>query len=269
MKKLIAMLLALVMVLALAACGGKKDATEPSTQTTTEPTDAPTEETTLPQESQPAAMTYAEFVAAPLDSEVTVETTIQAVESWWDGVVQLYCQSEDGAYYIYDLACTEEEAETLLPGTVIRVSGWKAEWSGEVEITEATFEILDGEAFTATATDYTELFGTEDLALHMNELAALKGLTVTASTDASGAEAAFLYKWDGSGAQGDDLYFNVTLGEKTYTFTVNAYMAGTGSDSDVYKAVEALQIGDTVDVEGFLYWYNDAQMHVTAVTPAA
>ena len=43
-------------------------------------------------------------------------------------------------------------------------------------------------------------------------------------------------------------------------------MIGTGADSDVYKAVEALQVGDTINVEGFLYWYNGAQPHLTSVT---
>ena len=47
------------------------------------------------------------------------------------------------------------------------------------------------------------------------------GLTVAPSTDANGNEAAFLYNWDGSGTQGDDVYFNVTVGdsEEVYSFT--------------------------------------------------
>jgi len=45
-------------------------------------------------------------------------------------------------------------------------------------------------------------------------------------------------------------------------------MIGTGSDSAVYQAIEALNIGDVIDVEGFLYWYNAAQPHITSVTVA-
>ncbi len=45
-------------------------------------------------------------------------------------------------------------------------------------------------------------------------------------------------------------------------------MNGTGADSDVYKAIEALNVGDVIDVEGFLYWYNGAQPHITSVTVA-
>ena len=131
---------------------------------------------------------------------------------------------------------------------------------------DAKFEILDADPSYFGADDVTELVGTDELATRMNDLVAIKGLTVAASKDANGNDVAYLYKWDGSGSQGDDLYFNVTLGEKTYTFTVNVYMLGTGVDSEVYKTIEGLQIGQVIDIEGFLYWYNGAQPHVTSVT---
>ena len=50
----------------------------------------------------------------------------------------------------------------------------------------------------------------------------------------------------------------------TYSFTVESYLCG--KDSDVYKAVEGLNIGDTVDMEGFLYWYEGVNPHITSVT---
>ena len=88
------------------------------------------------------------------------------------------------------------------------------------------------------------------------------------SPDGSGGAAAFLYTGDGSGAQGDDLYFNVTVGdsEEVYTFTVESYLCG--SDTEVYKAVEGLQVGQTIDCEGFLYWYEGVNPHITSVTVA-
>ena len=76
--------------------------------------------------------------------------------------------------------------------------------------------------------------------------------------------AAFLYKWDGSGTQGDDLYFKVSVGGQTYTFTVESYLCD--KNTDVYKAVEALKVGDVIDMEGFLYWYEGVNPHITAVT---
>lgn len=271
MKKIFALLLALTMLLAFTACGAPAEPTAaPTTEATQAPTAAPTQapttEATEAPTTEPAVtvMTHEEFVAAELDTPVVIETYVQAIESWWDGCVQVYAQSEDGGYYIYDLACTEEEAAAFVPGTKIRVSGYKAEWSGEVEIIDATYEIIEG-SFIAEATDVTALLGTDELAAHMNELVSMDGLTVAPSTDADGNEVAFLYKWDGSGSQGDDLYFNVSAGDQVYTFTVNVYMIGTGADSDVYKAIEALEVGDVINLEGFLYWYNAPQPHITAV----
>ena len=213
-------------------------------------------------------MTHEEFDAVAVDGAVKVECYIAAVESWYKDACHIYALAEDGGYYIYGYACTEAEAAELKVGQKICVTGYKAEWSGEVEIVDATIEKLEGTAPEFTAKDVTALSG-DELAKHMNDLVAFKGMTVAASKDANGAEAAFLYKWDGSGSQGDDLYFNVTDGTNTYTFTINAYMIGTGADSDVYKAVEALKVGDKIDIEGFLYWYDNAQTHVTAVKAAA
>ena len=274
MKKIIAMLLALVMVLSMAACAGSEPVEE--TEAPVEQTEAPVEETEAPVEETEApvdevvVMTHEEFVAAELDTEVVIETYVQAIESWWDGACHIYAHSEDGGYYIYGYACSEEDAAKLVPGTKIRVTGYKGAWAGEVEIMDASIEIIEGETWTATATDVTDIaaLGVAELEAHMNALVAIKGLTIAPSTDANGNEAAFLYKWDGSGSQGDDLYFNVAIGEQVYTFTINVYMIGTGADSDVYKAVEALQIGDVIDIEGFLYWYEGPQTHVTNVTVA-
>ena len=73
-----------------------------------------------------------------------------------------------------------------------------------------------------------------------------------------------MYGWDGSGSEGDDLYFNAAKDGKVYTFVVESYLCGP--DSDVYKAVKELKAGDTIDMEGFLYWYEGMQPHITSVT---
>ena len=266
MKKLIALVLALCMVLALAACGGTET---PPANDNPAPSDSTPVDSTPDTNDEVKVMTYDEYLAAAMDSAVVVETAIQAYESWWDGQIHLYCQDETGAYYVYGVKCTEDEAKAFVPGAKVRVSGYKGAFNGEVEIVDAKVEVLDGTYTVEAAKDVTALLGTDALEAEMNKLVAVKGLTVAASKGADGSEVAFLYKWDGSGAQGDDLYFNVTLGDATYTFTVNAYMNGTGSDSDVYKAVEGLKVGDKIDVEGFLYWYEGAQPHLTSVTAAA
>lgn len=219
-------------------------------------------------EKSEGVMTYEEYLAADVDTEVTIETYIQARQGWWEnegvGVATFYTEDLEGGYFLYNMPCTEDEYNNeLTVGTKIKVTGYKAEWSGEIEITDATFEVEDGE-YVATPADVTDLLGSDDLESYMNQAVAMNGLTVEASTDASGNDAAFLYNYDGSGSQGDDLYFNVSANGATYTFTVESYLCG--ADTDVYKAVEGLNIGDTIDLEGFLYWYNGAQPHVTKVT---
>ena len=216
-----------------------------------------------PKKKSEGVMTYDEYMAAALDSEVVIEAYIQATQSWWDNKITAYAQDADGAYFLYEMACSEEDAAKLTKGTKIKVTGHKAEWAGEVEIVDATFEILEGN-YTPEAFDVTSLLGTDDLIKHQNKFVSFKGMTVAASTDANGNEVPFLYNWDGSGEQGNDLYFNVSLNGKTYNFCVESYLCG--KDTDVYKAVEALKIGDTIDLEGFLYWYNGVNPHITAVT---
>lgn len=277
MKKLLILLLALVMIVGLTACGNKApdtpvvDAPPVIAPPSDEPSPEPSLEPTV--NGEPVTMTYAEFLAAPLDTQVTVDTCIQDVEDWWDGKLNLYTQNDEGAYYIYGLACTEEEAFGVLnPGAKIRVTGYKSEWAGEIEIIDATYELLESvnDANFVECTDVTDLAmqGNDALIEKMNHWVFFRGLTVIPSIDAEGNEVPFLYKWDGSGTQGDDIYFNVAIGEQTYTFTVNAYMIGTGPQSEVYEdIIETLKIGDIITVEGYLYWYNGAQPHVTAVYP--
>ena len=214
------------------------------------------------------AVSYADYAAAELDTEVTIEASVQAHQSWWDGKVTIYAADEDGAYFLYEVPCSEEDAEKLVPGTRFKATGFKSEWSGEVELADiSAFEILEGEGYIAEPVDVTELLGKDELAEKMNQLVAFKGMTVEPSTiEGDETEYAFLYNWDGSGEDGNDLYFNVSKDGATYNFTVESYLCGPGTD--VYEAVKALNVGDVVDLEGFLYWYNGANPHITAVAAA-
>ena len=149
--------------------------------------------------------TYEQYAALDLDSAVVVETYVQAKQSWWEDKATLYTQDYDGAYFIYNVACSKDDYEKLVPGTKIRVTGYKAEWAGEVEIVDGTLEILDGK-YIAKPLDVTKMLGTEELINYQNQFVSFKGMTV----EDSGDKNAFLYKWNGSGVEGDDLYFNVS-----------------------------------------------------------
>lgn len=249
-----------------AAAGEQEAEAETETSTEAEPEEAQAGVDAAADEKGEGVMTYEEYVAAELDTEVVVEAYVQAKQSWWEDKATLYTQDQDGAYFIYEMACSEEDYEKLTPGTKIKVTGYKAEWSGEVEIIDATFEIVEGN-YVAEAMDVTPYLGQDDLVDYQNRYVSFKGMTVEAAgQDDEGNDVAFLYKWDGSGQEGDDLYFNVSLDGATYTFTVESYLCD--SSTDVYKAVKELQIGDTIDMEGFLYWYEGANPHITAVQAA-
>ncbi len=245
MKKALVLALSIAMtVCALTGCGSKNDSKV--------------------FEKSEGVMTYEEYVAAPLDSEVTIEAFVQGNQSWWDNTITLYTQDDKGGYFIYSMPCSEEDSKKIVKGAKVKVTGTKSEWSGEVEIVDATAveisEIDDGFA-TFPAKDVTKDLADENkLSESMNQFVAFKGLTVEAADDSG---AAFLYNWDGSGSQGDDLYFNVSDGTNTYSFTVESYLCD--ASTDVYKAVEALNVGDTIDCEGFLYWYEGPNPHITSV----
>lgn len=218
--------------------------------------------------AEQAVMTHAQFDAAQPDDPVTVETWVQAHEAYYkqNGTVCIHAQSPDGAYYVFDAKVPEETVEKLKPGVKIRVSGFKSVWEGEVEITDAKVEIIEGEPFIAEPLDVTEMLGKDELEKHMNEFVSFKGMKVEASNDSG---AAFLYKADGSGSReaNSDVYFKVSKNGQTYQFSVRAYLCD--NTTDVYKAAENLKVGDTVDMEGFLYWYNGANPHITSIKPAA
>ena len=245
MKKIIALLLVVVMAMTFVACGSSKN--DPSAKSK-------------------GVMTYEEYAATPENQFANIEAYVQATQSWWDNKITIYAQDPDGAYFLYNMVCPPDLAEKLVPGTKILAKGTKSSWAGEVEIAEGTIQIVEGPNWIAEPMDATALLGTEELITHQNKKVAFKGMTVEASTDADGNEAAFLYNWDGSGAEGSDsdLYFNASINGNTYTFCVEYYLCGP--DSQAYQAVQGLKVGDVIDMEGFLYWYEGAQPHITAVT---
>ncbi len=218
------------------------------------------------QEEPGTVLSHAEYMAAELNTEVVVEAYVQAKQSWWEDKATIYAQDEDGAYFFYETVCSEEDYAKLTPGTKIRVTGFKTEWEGEVEIIDGTFEIIDGN-YVAEAEDVTALLGTEELINHQNKFVAFKGLTVVSvDPENEAGEEAFWYKADGSGQDGEDLYFRASINGETYTFTVESYLCD--NTTDVYAAVKELKVGDKIDMEGFLYWYQGVNPHITSVKTA-
>ena len=254
MKKIICFLLLCTVALSLFGCPIDPKPTSPS-QSSSSSSSSSTSSTVLPPDKGEGVMTWAEYVAADLESEVVIEAYVQGKQAWWfnseknTGLGTFYLQDEIGGYFVYEMPCTEEEYDSLTIGTKVRVTGYKAEWSGEVEIIDATFEILEGN-YVADPKNVTELLGTEELINSQNMLVAFDGLTVV------GTE----YQ---NGTRGKDIYVTVNSNGAEYSFCVESYL--TNADSDLYKAVEALKAGDVIDVIGFAYWYNGINTHITSV----
>ena len=260
MKNIAKTTAACVALLMIAGCS-KTPASTPaqSTSAASSVAETPQVSTSVAASDEVLVMSHDEYVAAAVDTNVVIEAYVQGKQSWWDNTANVYAQDEDGGYFLYELPCSEDDYAKLEDGTKIRVNGYKAEWSGEIEIIDATYEIIDGNK-VFDAVDVTDLLGTDELIDHQNEKVAFKGMTVEKNDKGE----AFMYNWDGSGERGNDLYFNVSLNGETYSFTVESYLCN--QDSDVYKAVEALQGGETVDLEGFLYWYEGPNPHITSLT---
>ncbi|MBR4165921.1 MAG: acid shock protein [Lachnospiraceae bacterium] len=291
MKKVLAFVLTLVMVLSLAACGEKPVETTKAPETQAPATQAPetkapetqapetkAPETQAPETKAPEtteaptdapvenpAMTHAEFQAAEADAPIVIEAAVQfSAYNAEYGNTSLYLADEAGGYFAYHVPVTAEEAAALTPGTMVRITGFKTEYHGlhEVDSKDVACEIIDG-SYTAPVTDVTHLLK-EDLTAYQAMPVAVKGAKIAESEGG----AAFLYNWNGTGTAGSnsDLYFNVDIDGEIYSFTVETDEWAEGTD--VYTAVTELQVGDTVDLEGFLYWYDGPQVHVHKIAKA-
>ena len=253
MKKTLAVVLTMGLALSFVGCGSKEATqvadTAAEAASTVQETVAEVTEGVADAKAD-GVMSYADFAAAELQSEVVVETYVQAKQSWWDNKGTFYTQDQDGGYFIYEMACSEDEYNKLTPGTKIKVTGVKSEWSGEVEIVDASFEIEDGN-FVAQPVDVTSLLGTDALADKQNQLVSFTDMTVEAVA----------YKNE---QPGDDIYVTLSKDGNNYEFCLEYYL--NGSDENFYNLVGGLEAGQTVDVEGFLYWYEGPNPHITKVT---
>ena len=236
MKKTLAIILAMVMVLAFAACGKTK---------------------VDPNAKDEGVLDHAAYIAAADGETVTIEGFItEKTYAQAYGNVNFFIQDGDGAYFVYRMPCTDEDNAKLEIGKKVKVTGVRTAWSDMNELKEgsATYEVLE-DTYTFENTDVTSLLDSADLIKYQSMKVVVKGAAV---------KNAALYNWDGSGEPGSDLYLDLTVNGKDYTFVVESDLCG--ADSDTYKAVEGLKAGQTIDIEGYMYWYNGPQMWIKTVT---
>ena len=210
----------------------------------------------------PAVMSYPAFLAAEEDSPVTVEAYVQAKEALRDGSCGLYLQNEEGGFYLSRVHCSQEEYDSLEIGRKIRVNGYKSHWNDALEISDAAFRTLDG-SWIAEAKDVTSLIGTEELIQHQNEKVCFHGMTVEAMPD---GVSVWYSGWDNTEPEGEDSerWFRASFDGRVCDFTVKPSLC---LDSDaVLQTLRQLQPGETVDLTGFLRFYNGALPRITEIT---
>lgn len=248
MKKILAVLLAVFTLFALVGCQ-KKEPVKPQVN---------------PSAKSEGTMTYAEYVAAELNSRVVIEGFVQATQSYWNGA-SLYIVDGEGGYFVYngdnDTNISQQEWERFglsssasagWTGIVanplkVHVEGFKSEWAGEVEITDAVVTIVEPEEkYVAPAVEITNV--AEQYAKNINNFVKVINCEVVVPAEPS---------------DGKDLYFDVKCSGEVYTFCIESYL--NYADSQVYNDVLGLKAGDIVSFEGFAYMYEKPQLHITKV----
>ena len=211
--------------------------------------------------SEPVS-SFSEFLSADGSQPVTIESYLQEKQAWSEGKANIHLQDEVGAYFVFNLPCSQEEFLALKQGQKLRIRGYKTDFSGQIQISDAVYSILDG-MYVAEPEDISNLPNTDELYLRQNRRVSFHAMTVEPMFD---GVSAFYYGWDNSGstAKGSDLYFTASNGGESYTFLVKEQLCGI--DSDVYSTVQKLHVGDIVDLEGILCWYNGPQPLLTSIS---
>ena len=133
MKKLIAAFLALCLACSMAACaGGTTSESSTASTSSTSSESSVAEESVASEEpsssdvseassegsdtAEATVLSHEEYMAAELDTEVTIQAYVQAKQSYYaeQGTATVYLQDQDGAYFAYDMACTQEEYDLSL-----------------------------------------------------------------------------------------------------------------------------------------------------------
>ena len=205
---------------------------------------------------------YSEFLSADDSLPVTIESYLQVKQAWSEGRTNIHLQDEFGAYYVSNLSCNQDEYQSLKRGQKLRIQGYKTEFSGQIQITDAVFSVLDG-IYVAEPEDISDLLNTDELYLRQNRIVRFHAMKVEPMFD---GVSAFYYGWDNSGStvKDSDLYFTASNGKEALTFLLKTQVCG--NDSDVYRTVERLRVSDVVDLEGILCWYNGPQPLVTSIS---
>ena len=88
------------------AADGSSETSDESSEASDESGESSEEASGAEGEASGEVMSYADYMAAELDTQVVVETYVQAKQSWWEDKATLYTQDQDGGYFVYNMACS-------------------------------------------------------------------------------------------------------------------------------------------------------------------
>lgn len=223
------------------------------------------------------SMSYADFMALEAGDDAIIEGYIAAKQSWWADKATMYLTTDTAGegYFLYNFACTKEEYDnTYKIGTKIQVYGALATYAGELEITgesinyDLTNVITDAPKMPNTIIDVTSSVKSEDLLGIQNSrfTATLKVKEYTTTDQNTGIAESKVYGYQGD-APTEDLYLIlVDASGNELACCVEQYL--TSSYADVKAVLDTLAIGDMVEIEGFMYWWNGANPHITSIKKA-
>jgi hypothetical protein len=223
--------------------------------------DEPTEECGQSGKEDESVTSYREYLEAAEDSPVTIDAYVQAKEALRGGLCCLYIQNTEGAFYLSRMRCSQDEYDCLEIGRKIRVNGYKSHWNDSLEISDASFQPLDG-SWIAEARDVTALLGTEELIRHQNEKVCFHGMTIEAMPDGCSV---WYNGWDNTAPEGEDseLWFRASYEGTAYDFTVKPSLCPNAEEA--LNRLTTLQTGDTVILTGYLRYYNGALPRITEI----
>ena len=203
------------------------------------------------------------FLEAEIGSSVTFSCYVQAKEAFRDNTCSLFAQDETGACYLDRLSCIEDDYDRLTPGQKILITGYKSTWGDDIELTDSHFAFLDG-SWLAEPLDVTAMLGTEEISAHRNEKVCFRSMTIESMMD---GVSVWYRGWDNAAAEGEDteLFFRASSGGTVSTFSVCPSLCE--EPDQVIQTLKSLRLGDTVDLTGYLYWYNEARPRITEITP--
>lgn len=238
---------------------------------------------------------YELFLSTPDGEEVKAAGYVISKTTYYNGTTCLYVAGTQTnsdftaaeGYYVYNYSCTLEQYNQLVVNanqntyTYVTITGTKASYAGMQEIIDATVTIGTGSnspvpllintGFGASSNGVTlDNVQEQFIGVLFNGTFKVKEYTTTDQNATVGESKAYGYKGD---TPTDDLYFIL---EDAYgnelSCCIEAYVDysvfGESHKSTLYSQVMGLQIGDTINVSGFLYWWNGPNPHIFVINKA-